>query len=73
VRRAVGDGDAFAARVGRSGKIDWALPIGGDERNRSAPIPGAIMMPASEELTRVLRLPFEGTHGRWLALRPTVT
>ena len=54
VLRAVGDGDAFAARVGRSGKIDWALPIGGDERNRSAPIPGAIMMSASEEVARVL-------------------
>jgi hypothetical protein len=53
VVRAVGEGDAFAARVGPAGDVAWALPVGGDERNRSEPVPGVIMMPASEDIARV--------------------
>lgn len=57
VLRQTGDSDAFVARVDPAGKVTWARAIGGDERNRDEKIPGTIMMPATEAITRVIPVP----------------
>jgi hypothetical protein len=61
VLHAIGPSDALLARVGGDGRLAWAQAIGGDERNRGKPVPGASMFPSPESVAGLVPEPGGGT------------